>query len=178
MKFITYTPTLKDVKIWLALLFLIFIIPGVLIYLLDPLDPIVLITASFILAFFIFNFIVRRSLSFKNYFTSPYNFLTSKIKYKKTFDLEQELMFEKIKEVLKDSKFKLIEADKNKFEILAITGISFQSWGENLYISFQPTDNGTLMKVCTVSLFQIYTWGKNEKNYSDLIEQIDKSMTI
>jgi len=131
-----------------------------------------------IFGFFIFNSIVRRSLRFKKYFTNPYNFLTSKFSFEKTFDIPKELMFEKVIEVLNGSKFKLIEADKNRFDILAITTISFKSWGENLYISFDSTGNKTTMKFCSVTLLQVYAWGKNKKNYNDLLEQIDSSLTI
>jgi len=87
-------------------------------------------------------------------------------------------MFEKIIEVIKDSKFKLIEADKDRFELLAITPISFTSWGENLYISFETRGNETIMKFCSSTLFQIYSWGKNEKNFTDLLNEIESSLTI
>lgn len=178
MKYIKHSPTRKDIKIWVALFLLIVIITGFLGYYLEPKNPIVLITSFVIIGFFIFNFVVRKSLSFKKYFTHPYNFLTSKVNSEKAFDIPKELMFEKIIEVLNGSKFKLIEADKHRFEILAITTISFKSWGENLYISFYTTENETIMKFCSVTLFQIYAWGKNEKNYDDLLEQIESSLTV
>lgn len=178
MKYIKHSPTRKDIKIWVALLLLIVIIPGFLGYYLEPKNPIILITSFMIIGFFIFNLVVRKSLSFKKYFTHPYNFLTSKVNSEKVFDIPKELMFEKIIEVLNGSKFKLIEADEHRFEILAITTISFKSWGENLYISFYTTGNETIMKFCSVTLFQIYDWGKNEKNYDDLLEQIESSLTV
>lgn len=178
MKYIKHSPTRKDIKIWVALLLLIVIIPGFLGYYLEPKNPIILITSFMIIGFFIFNLVVRKSLSFKKYFTHPYNFLTSKVNSEKVFDIPKELMFEKIIEVLNGSKFKLIEADEHRFEILAITTISFKSWGENLYISFYTTGNETIMKFCSVTLFQIYSWGKNEKNYDDLLEQIESSLTV
>lgn len=178
MKYITHTPTRNDIKIWVALFLMIFIIPGYLGYYLEPENPIVLITSFAIIGFFIFNFVVRKSISFKGYFTHPFNFLTSKVYSEKTFDIPKELMFEKIVEVLNDSKFKLIESDKQLFEILAITSISFKSWGENLYISLDTSGNETRMKFCSVTLFQIYAWGKNEKNCDDLLEQIESSLTV
>ena len=90
----------------------------------------------------------------------------------------QALMFEKIIEVLSNSDFKLVETSKSKFEILAISKITFKSWGENLYISFETSGNETTMKFCSVTIFQIYSWGKNEKNYTDLLNEIENSIII
>ena len=87
-------------------------------------------------------------------------------------------MFEKIIEVINHSDFKLVESDKDKFEILAISTITFKSWGENLYISFETKGNETIMKFYSATLFQIYSWGKNEKNCTDLLNEIESSLTI
>ncbi|MFO7922446.1 MAG: hypothetical protein R6U58_01990 [Bacteroidales bacterium] len=87
-------------------------------------------------------------------------------------------MFEKMIEVIDHSKFKLVEADKDRFEILAVTNITFKSWGENLYISFETIGDETIMKFCSVTFFQITSWGKNEKNYDDLLSEIESSFTI
>jgi hypothetical protein len=87
-------------------------------------------------------------------------------------------MFEKVMEVVNDSKFKLVDTDNEKLEILAISSISFLSWGENLYISFETRGDETVMKFCSSTLFQIYSWGKNEKNISDLLNEIESSFTI
>ena len=43
----------------------------------------------------------------------------------KVFEISKELMFEKIIEVINDSKFKFVETDKGKFEILAISKSTF-----------------------------------------------------
>ena len=81
-------------------------------------------------------------------------------------------------EVVDDSKFQLVDTDNEKLEILAISSISFLSWGENLYISFETRGDETVMKFCSSTLFQIYSWGKNEKNISDLLNEIESSFTI
>lgn len=177
MKYITHKPTLKDIKIWIAL-FILFFLPFLIGNNLEPENPILITTILLIIGFFIFNLIIRKSLSFKKYFTNQYNLLTSKVRSEKAFDISKELMFEKIIEVINDSKFKLIEADKDRFEILAITEISFKSWGENLYISFETRGNETIMKFCSATLFQIYSWGKNENNITDLLHEIESSLTI
>ncbi len=128
--------------------------------------------------FFIFNLIIRKSLAFKEYFTSEYNFFTAKARMEQSYDISKELMFEKIKEVIDESDFKLVEADKDKFEILAISRITFKSWGENLYISFETRGNETIMKFCSSTLFQVSSWGKNEKNYEALLNEIETSLTV
>jgi hypothetical protein len=74
--------------------------------------------------------------------------------------MPKNLMFEKIIKVIKDSRFKLVEIANNRFELLAISTITFNSWGENLYISFETDKNETIMKFCSSTLFQIYSWEK------------------
>src|SRR6056297_3589749 len=112
MKYITHKPTLKDITIWFLVLAIIVIIPIISAYLSEPENPVLLIVPLLILGFFIFNLVIRRSLFFKNYFSSPFNLLTSKVQSEKAFDIPKELMFEKMIEVIDHSKFKLVEADK------------------------------------------------------------------
>ena len=94
------------------------------------------------------------------------------------YDISKELMFEKIKQVINHSNFKLVATDEDKFEILAISAITFKSWGENLYISFETKGNETIMKFCSSTIFQIYSWEKNEKNYEYLLNEIESSLIV
>jgi hypothetical protein len=71
-----------------------------------------------------------------------------------------------------------VDTDKNNFEILAISTITFKSWGENLYISFETIGDQTVLKFCSSTLFQLYSWGKNEENYNALLNEIESSLTI
>lgn len=178
MKYIKHTPTLKDFAIWLIVFAVISLIAILSSYYLELENPALLIIIFLILGFFIFNLAIRKSLYFKNYFTSEYNLLTSKVRFEKKFDIPKELMFEKIIEVINNSKFKLVKADKDRLDILATTNITFKSWGENLYISFDTNGNDTIMKFCSVTFFQIYSWGKNEKNYDDFLSEIESSFTV
>ncbi len=157
---------------------LIMLISVLMTHYLKPNNPIMIVFLFLILGFFIFNLIIRKSLSFKNYFTSPYNLITTKVHYQKSYDIPKDLMFEKIIEVINNSNFKLVETNKEKLEILAISSLTFKSWGENLYISFETNGNKTIMKFCSTTLFQMYSWGKNEKNYDDLINNIESSLII
>ena len=168
---------MKTFKHILVALF-IMLFSGLMTYYLKPNKPIMIGFIFLSLGFFIFNLIIRKSLSYKNYFTSPYNLFTTKVHYQKSFDIPKDLMFEKLLEVINNSNFKLGDINKEKFEILAISTITFKSWGENLYISFETNENKTIMKFCSTTLFQIYSWGKNEKNYDNLINDIESSLII
>jgi hypothetical protein len=166
--------TLKHISV----AFLIMLISGLSPYYLKPNNPLMMTFLFLIVGFFIFNLIIRKSLSFKSYFTSRYNLFTTKVRSEKSYDIPKELMFEKIIEVINHSDFKLVETDENKFEILAISKITFKSWGENLYINFETKGNETIMKFCSSTLFQMYSWGKNEKNYDDLLNEIESSLIV
>jgi len=136
------------------------------------------LTLALILGFFAFNLIVRRRLSFRGYFTSAYNLLTAKKRAQITFDWPRELLFDKVIEVLEHSKFRLAETERAGFKILATTGLTLTSWGENLYIDLEQKDEETVMHFCSTTLFQIYSWEKNDKNFRDLMDEIERSLTI
>jgi len=156
----------------------LFVLTLGLYYFLKPSNPLIMTFSFIVIGFFIFNLIVRKSLSFRNYFTSRYNLFTTNVRFEKSYDISMDLMFEKIIEVINNSNFKLVETDKDKFEILAISDVSFISWGENLYISFEIKGKETIMKFCSSTLFQIYSWGRNEKNYNNLLNEIESSLIV
>lgn len=178
MKYIEYRPGHQDVKIWVAVLFLAILIPLASGYVLSSESPLAWIPLVCLVGFFLFNLVVRQSLACKSYFTSPYNLLTTKVYFAEAFDIPQELMFDKIIEVVQDSSFTLAAADKTQFEVLATSKITLWSWGENLYIQVDTTGDKTVVQFCSVTLFQIYAWGKNEKNINDLLDEIEQSLTI
>jgi len=166
--------TLKHILVAALIIFISILIP----FYTEPNNPYMMIFTFLIAGFFIFNLIIRKSLLYKNYYTSKYNFFTSKVRYERTYDIPIDLMFEKILEVVNNSSLKLVETNKEKFEILAITSMTLISWGENLYISFEIQGDRTIMKFCSTTLFQMYSWGKNERNYNNLISEIDNSLII
>jgi len=157
---------------------LILLIPYVINTYVKPSDLFLMILIFLIVGFFLFNLIVRKSLYFENYFTSRYNLFTIKFNHKKSFEITEDLMFEKVIEVLKNSKFKVVDIDKVKFKILAVSSITFTSWGENLYINFESKGDVTIMNFCSTTLFGVYSWGKNEKNYENLLNEIENSLII
>lgn len=140
---------------------------------------IVILVGILILSVFIFNFIIRKKLSFKRYFTSKYNPITTKVYSEHSYgDVPKEIMYEKMIEVFGNSRFRLIDSDDESLEILAIAKTTLFSWGENLYISFEIRGDETIMKLCSVTVFQIYDWGKNEENLADLLAELDDSLII
>lgn len=134
---------------------------------------------AFIVAFsFLFNFITRRSLKFEKYFTSKHNLFTAKNYYSIIFDLPKDVLFEKFIEVINNSKFKLKELDEAKYKILALSSVSFFSWGENLYINFDTKESLTIMNFCSTTFFQVFSLGKNEQNFEDLMAEFEKSLIV
>jgi hypothetical protein len=164
-------------NIFIALIFIV-IIPIAIGLNLNEYPLTLTIIPLFLLGFLVFNIVVRKSLSFKNYFTSPYNKLSSKVWSEKEYDIPKDLLYEKIIEVVKDSDLKLIKTDSNNHEILAFTRISLRSWGENIYISFESKGDKTIMKTCSTSLFQVTSWGKNKNNSELLFRAIEDSLTV
>ncbi|MBI1183350.1 hypothetical protein GC194_03705 [bacterium] len=127
---------------------------------------------------FVTNILIRNSLAFKGYFTSRYNIFTAKYRKKIVVDLPPDLAFEKIKELLEDSEFKLKASDATSRQLLAVTPISLLSWGENLYFDFYPAGNKTEVEICSAAMFQVYTWGRNERNFNRFISSFENSLTI
>lgn len=144
----------------------------------EPEQPVPIVIAFTLAGLMLFNLAIRNSLSFQSYFTSPLNVFTSKVRSARTYDIEKELMFEKVKEVIQGSSFRLKGANKETFEILATTRITFKSWGENMYIRFEADGDQTVMKVCSVTFFQMISWGKNQRNCDDLLVAIEDSLTV
>lgn len=127
---------------------------------------------------FAVHFAIRKIPAFKGYFLSPVNFLSAKYSSVTQYDIPIELMFEKTLEVLESTHFKLQQADKVKYEIFATSPISWRSWGENLYISFEEKEDKTLMTFHSVAVMQMHTWDKNRKNSEHLINTIEESLII
>jgi hypothetical protein len=162
-----------------AVLFILVISISVTLgYFFEPEQPVPVVIAFTLAGLMLFNLAIRNSLTFKSYFTSPLNVFTSKVHSTRTYNIDKELMFEKVKEVIQDSSFRLKGSNKETFELLATTRITFKSWGENMYISFEDDGDQTIMKVISVTFFQMISWGKNQKNCDDLLVAIEDSLTV
>ncbi len=127
---------------------------------------------------FLFSLLVRRNINFRPYFTSSYNLFTAKIRRQDEFDIAKDILFDKLVEVLSDAGFTVRYTDKGKGVLFATSRISMFSWGENIYVDMTEKDNKTVVDFCSASFFGAVSWGRNEKNYKDLLETFENSLTI
>lgn len=178
MKYIKHKPSANDFLVWFLILVLLVGVPVLSGYYPDNEVLGLPLAVLILLGFFLFNLIVRRNPNFKGYLTSKYNILTSKNRSEHESDIPIDLMFDKIKEVLEQSSFKLSYADKSKKELMATTGMSWTSWGENIYINFDTVEGKTRMHFCSTTFFQVTSWGRNDRNIEGLIQEIEESLTI
>ena len=132
----------------------------------------------FILFVFIFSLITRKISWFKPYFTSKFNLLTNKFHHKQEFDFSRDIMFDKMLEVIKQSGFKIIKTNKETGDIFATTGMTLVSWGENIYISMEENNEKTTIDFCSACFFQVYDWGKNERNFKRFLSEFEDSLII
>lgn len=142
-------------------------------------SEVLIVWAIFSLITFSFHLVVRKYNSFKSYFLSPYNLFSAKVHKEFIIDIPKDLVFHKLKEVIEASKFKLTYEDPEKLQLLAISKMSWKSWGENIYFSLQESGNNeTLVIFDSAALFQVHTWGKNEDNYTKFINSLEQALTI
>ena len=137
-----------------------------------------LVFSIFIIGLFIFNLIVRRFLYFKPYFISKYNVFSETFRTTVHLNIASELMFDKILEVMGETKFKLVEVDFEKQSILCLSKITLTSWGENIYIAFEDSDKGSQMIFYSVSILGMYSENRHRNNYTHLMNVLDKSLII
>jgi hypothetical protein len=141
-------------------------------------DNLKILFVVLVLSVFIISYFGRREIWFKPYFTSRFNIFAAKFRQHQEFDFSKDILFEKLIEVLQLSGFKIVYKDMHKGEIFATSPISLSSWGENIYIDINETNNKCILNFCSVCFFQIYSWGKNERNYQNLIQEFEESLII
>lgn len=120
----------------------------------------------------------RRNLRWKSFYTSPFNLLTAKKKESFDFDFSASLLFEKAKEVMIQNGMEIKSTDEQNKIILAVTTITFKSWGENIYVTVNEKGKESSELIYETVAFQVYTWGKNEDNASDFKNQLEESFII
>ena len=125
----------------------------------------------------LFNLAVRKRLSMKEFLLHPANVLTSKLHESFEVDMPSDLLFEKMQEVVRDSKYKLAATDESTYTVLATASMSIWSWGENIYITITPHGEQSMVNITSVA-FQVYSWGKNEDNFRDIVTSFEKSLTV
>jgi hypothetical protein len=128
-------------------------------------------------AVLLFSLAMRKRLSMKNFLLHPANVLTSKLHQSFEVDMSADLIFEKMQEVISDSKYKLAATDPATYTVLATAPMTIWSWGENIYITITPHGEQSLVNITSVA-FQVYSWGKNEDNFRDIVTSFEKSLIV
>jgi len=127
---------------------------------------------------FLFNFFASSRLRFKPYFTSRFNLFAAKSSRSFHTEISKEDILDKLLEVLKENNWTLQEIDRESGEILASTGMTFRSWGENIYLDVSEEEGKNLVEIQSVALFQMYMWGKNEDNLDQFYQKFEESLIV
>ncbi len=64
------------------------------------------------------------------------------------------------------------ETDKERGTIIASTETSFLSWGEDVSLVFKRNGSKTEVIIDSVSPSQLISWGKNDTNEDNIIEEM------
>lgn len=127
----------------------------------------------------IINLSLRKSLRYTSWFLSSLNFLLERKKFITKSEISKELLFEKLMEVIKESEFKLLDANKETFQILCGTTVNFWTWGENVYIQLEKKDDDlTNIYFTSTTLFGGSSLNRNQNNIDSFIASFETSLTI
>ncbi len=127
----------------------------------------------------VLSFVWRKSLKRKSWFLSPVNFLFERDHYSFQSDISNDLLFDKLIEVVEDSEFKLFDSDRDKRSILCGSYLNFWTWGENIYITLEEKEGeGTTIRFTSCTLYGNVSWNRNEKNYQTFITSFEESLII
>lgn len=94
----------------------------------------------------------------------------------RTFSYSLEEVYNASIEALRSTGFEISEKKPNS--IKASTGFSLRSWGEDIYVEFFYSSNGTQVRVSSFPKFQIFDLGKSEENISKIISEIEKHLRM
>jgi hypothetical protein len=168
-----------SLKVYLkGLLFFLFLIAIAIIFSGKPIHPVLLGTAIMIAAVFMLHLILRRLVSMKSYYTSEMNFLSTGERFIVKSDIPADILIDKLAEVAEQAGFSVLEKDREEGLIFAITRTTFVSWGENIYITVRSLGSNSEFEFNSVCFFQLYDWGKNERNYHQFMTEFEKSLII
>ncbi len=126
----------------------------------------------------IVSFLFRKSLTYSNWFLSPANISLERSYHSIQSEISSFLLYEKLLEIAEDSQFTLLDTDKTTLRILMGTSINYWTWGENVYIKIDPTQNGSVINFTSVTLYGNTSWKRNDKNFDSFIQAFESSLTI
>lgn len=69
------------------------------------------------------------------------------------------------------------ESNKTARTVMAKTGVSWKSWGENLMITVSPSANGfSEVSIKSSSKYGLVDWGKNQENFNDILNLLSAEL--
>ncbi len=141
----------------------------------DPWLPLLIFCMPILLL--ILNFQLRKKLKYKGWFTNNNPLFAES---ESTFDsnIEQELLYDKLLEVIEDSSFELRDENRAKGELLISTPLNLLTWGENIYIQIESTHKGSKVHFNSVTIFGNSSWSRNDRNYEEFYENFEQSLII
>src|ERR671914_2940556 len=87
------------------------------------------------------------------------------------FDAAKGAVFDAMLSALGDSKMKVKSSDAAAGRIEAVTGVSFQSWGEKITIELiESGPDKTKATISSGNRAQLVSWGKNKKNLDKIVD--------
>jgi uncharacterized protein YjbJ (UPF0337 family) len=86
------------------------------------------------------------------------------------FEGSRDRVFAAIVDALGDAKMKVKSSDAAAGHIEAVTGMSFQSWGEKIVIDVAEAGPGRAKAtISSGNRAQLVSWGKNQKNLDKIV---------
>jgi hypothetical protein len=114
----------------------------------------------------------------KTLITQPNSIIFGKYKNEEVYDLPADLLFNRVKELYEKDKKINVVLNEEKREILVVTGFSWITWGENIYIDVvENGEDSSTLNFCSVT-FQMFSWGKNQENFENFQKQMEVALTV
>ncbi|TNF49327.1 MAG: hypothetical protein EP305_03090 [Bacteroidetes bacterium] len=124
------------------------------------------------------NLILRKKLTYKNWFLSPLNLLLERKTQSFQSEIKTDLLYDKLQEVISNSTFSLLDSNKETLSILCGTSVNFWTWGENIYVQLEETNEGSNITITSVTIFGNTSWNRNQKNFESFVDSFEASLTI
>lgn len=126
----------------------------------------------------VLNLSLRKRLRYSSWFLNSINFLLERKKYVMQSEISKELLFDKLIEVIDESKFKLLDSNKDQSQLLCGTQSNFWTWGENIYINLESLNGETTIEFISTTLFGGSSWNRNQNNFNSFTKSFESSLTI
>lgn len=96
----------------------------------------------------------------------------------KFYKISYDKVFKAIETALENLEVRIEESNYKEGGIIAITGTSWWSWGEEIQIGLTKKQNGTEITVESKSMAQLISWGKNSDNEKEIIEEVRNILSV